>query len=565
MDTARKYENLLTKIINKIELNIGGLFSKFGSKLSWLANLINISHDDFVDSLNTNFNTKLNENVKSLYSGVNSSIVQGINDGWDLSNQKNDSLLKELPITINTRQKNDFYDKKESALNAFIEREINGFSLSENVWNKSEETVRNIKNAIKIGIKNGIGEEELAQYLTDYLKNPSETIRQADVKGVINEIKTEYRQGLYSNPLDNAIRLARTEINMAYKTADQERWKKLDFVVGYEVHLSKLHKSLQNGSVMKIKDICDILAGSYPKDFRFVGWHPNCRCYITPIIDVENKDRQEKVAKETKKIVDVPDNFKSWVADNEERIEKSKNKPFFITDNISIYNAIREEPHKLTLSEIETINSIFDSKITMQEYNNSTIKGADILQLDNELTIGAQKIGITFNSRKLTFEDNMVTIEYEAPNGLCSISRKIFTENGEIKAEHTFFELSDAQDSNGEYLYQGKGYSKTVMSAFYKQYKKIGVSEIEIGANLEIGGWCWAKYGFCLYNKSAIMNWLSKTERYARIKGVYEEMEDIINNFYKSPNTIDTPFPMNLLAKEKYKDILVVHLGVVSF
>lgn len=53
------------------------------------------------------------------------------------------------------------------------------------------------------------------------------------------------------------------------------------------------------------------------------------------------------------------------------------------------------------------------------------------------------------------------------------------------------------------------------------------------------------------------MNWLSKTERYARIKGVYEEMEDIINNFYKSPNTIDTPFPMNLLAKEKYKDILV--------
>ena len=28
-------------------------------------------------------------------------------------------------------------------------------------------------------------------------------------------------------------------------------------------------------------DICDELAGEYPKEFKFVGWHSHCRCFVT--------------------------------------------------------------------------------------------------------------------------------------------------------------------------------------------------------------------------------------------------------------------------------------------
>ena len=31
-------------------------------------------------------------------------------------------------------------------------------------------------------------------------------------------------------------------------------------------------------------DICDELKGDYPKDFKFTGWHPHCRCYATPLL-----------------------------------------------------------------------------------------------------------------------------------------------------------------------------------------------------------------------------------------------------------------------------------------
>ena len=62
--------------------------------------------------------------------------------------------------------------------------------------------------------------------------------------------------------------LERTEINMAYRKAEQERWKSFDFVVGYEVKIT------QNGK--HVEDICDCLKGKYRKDFKFMGWHPSC-------------------------------------------------------------------------------------------------------------------------------------------------------------------------------------------------------------------------------------------------------------------------------------------------
>ncbi|MBR3455746.1 MAG: hypothetical protein IKH26_10515 [Bacteroidaceae bacterium] len=44
-----------------------------------------------------------------------------------------------------------------------------------------------------------------------------------------------------SSSYKNARRLAATECNTAYRTADHERWQQMDFVVGQEVHLSGNH------------------------------------------------------------------------------------------------------------------------------------------------------------------------------------------------------------------------------------------------------------------------------------------------------------------------------------
>ena len=50
--------------------------------------------------------------------------------------------------------------------------------------------------------------------------------------------------------------------------------------MGYEVDVSPTDKYGRTRTV----DICDHMKGEYPKDFKFTGWHPNCRCVIHPII-----------------------------------------------------------------------------------------------------------------------------------------------------------------------------------------------------------------------------------------------------------------------------------------
>lgn len=563
---VKKYENELGKIISSNENIIEKLFSLYGIKIAQLANVINIDNGTFKDSLNKNFINKLSGVVTTLYNNIDVTIQNGITDSWALSNKKNDLALTELFTDKRLRSlpsdiKNKYYTKNEDALKAFVNREINGLTLSENVWDKSQENIANINAALRIGIGNGIGKDQLAEYLQQYLKNPSGTITEVDEKGIARTIKTPYQHGVYSNPKDNAKRLARTEINMAYRTADHERWQQFDFVVGIEIKTSGNHP---------FKDICDQLAGKYPKDFKFTGWHPNCRCYQVTILKTEkeieaDEERMRKGEKPTAKsdnsINDVPNEFKAWVDDNVNNIEKAKNKPYFIKDNEKYYEQAKTSPHQITPTEIRTIQKKFDTNITLDAYNNSAIKGADILRIDDELVKGAKKLGFDFNDKKLTFEEGDGKGVYIKYNGdKCKIERRVFVDrDGDKIAEHIKFDLSGDTDKEGHPLYQGKGYSKTVLSAFYNQYKKIGVDEIQTLANEDVGSWCWARYGFCTYDKYNVMHLLDSVERLAKAKGLFEVMVDIVNKFYESPNvTINTPFPMNLLTKDlRFKDILL--------
>ncbi len=94
-------------------------------------------------------------------------------------------------------------------------------------------------------------------------------------------------------------------------------------------------------------DICDTLAGRYPKDFVFTGWHPFCRCYVVPVLKTEEEvdaDMQRILRGEDplppsqseNAVEDVPDNFADWVRENEERIAAATDRgtlPYFIKDN----------------------------------------------------------------------------------------------------------------------------------------------------------------------------------------------------------------------------------------
>lgn len=100
---------------------------------------------------------------------------------------------------------------------------------------------------------------------------------------------------------------------------------------------------------MPLTDICDTLKGRYPKDFKFVGWHPHCRCHVVTILKTE-----EEMMRDTQRILNgeqplkgsvntvksVPSAFKDWVEEQADIIEKGGKLPYFIADNRKRVNKI---------------------------------------------------------------------------------------------------------------------------------------------------------------------------------------------------------------------------------
>ena len=295
------------------------------------------------------------ENLMSgLKSRIQSVVVNGIKSEWTLANNKNSELANrvfgENVGKLTQAQYRRYYSTNDAAREAFTQRKEGGLDLSQKVWRYTEQLKEEIEMGLDIGIRNGRSANEMNRDLRQYLRDPDRLFRRVrDEHGQLHLSKYAKayhpRQGVYRSSYKNARRLAATETNIAYRTADHLRWQQMDFVVGIEIHLSNNHTL--NGK--PFHDICDELQGRYPKDFVFRGWHPLCRCFATSILKT-----QEEMAADTRKMLngepingdsvnavnDVPQAFKDWVENNKERIEKAKSTPYFIRDNQNIVDNI---------------------------------------------------------------------------------------------------------------------------------------------------------------------------------------------------------------------------------
>ena len=296
--------------------------------------------------------------IESLMSGLKSSIetvvLNGIKAEWTLANNKNSELANRVfgnnVGKLTQAQYRRYYSTNDAARLAFQQRKVGGLNLSDRVWRYTNQFKEEIEMGLDIGIRNGRSADELSRDLRQYLKQPDKLFRRVrDEHGQLQLSKRAKAyhpgQGVYRSSYKNARRLAATETNIAYRTSDYIRWQQMDFVVGIEIHLSNNHTL--NGK--PFHDICDELAGKYPKDFKFTGWHPHCRCFATSILKTP-----EEIAADTQKMLngeptdsesvnrvrDVPQAFKDWIINNRDRIERAKSMPYFIADNHETVNNI---------------------------------------------------------------------------------------------------------------------------------------------------------------------------------------------------------------------------------
>lgn len=321
--------------------------------------------------------------LRALYSGVYNEIKGGVIAEWGNANKSCDALITSI---FGKKVKEDnhyarYFARNKESVDAFFKRksEYGGLNLSQRVWKYVGDFKTEMEMALSVAMGEGKSAATISREVRKYLQRPDMMFRRFRVKtgeqdifdadgnvvgkesvygrvwkrkvvdAVTGNVSWQtvklkdysFGRGVYRSSYKNAMRLARTETNMAYRSADQERWRQLDFVIGYRVVLSDNHPE---------PDICNDLSakrgekgsrGVYPKDFVFKGWHPQCRCYAVPILaDEKEFDKiQEAILNdepipESKSVIREPNKyFQDWWMKNKKRVAEAQSLPYWVKDN----------------------------------------------------------------------------------------------------------------------------------------------------------------------------------------------------------------------------------------
>lgn len=284
--------------------------------------------------------------TREMTQGLQLNIEQGDKEAWALSNTKNNAMVAAIvgKASVPKAVIDTWKAPNLAAMNAFIARKEAGMNLSQRVWNLAPQFKAEMELALETCIGRGMSAAEISREVRQYLNEPNRLFRSVrDEQGVLRLSKAAAAyhpgQGVYRSSYKNALRMTATENNIAYRTADHGRWNALPFVLGIEISTSNNHP---------VEDICDELAGRYPKDFKFTGWHPWCRCFAVAVLaDQKEMDAYTKAMmngddvsqwKFTGEVKDMPEGWNTWMTANAERIGKARSAgklPYFIKDNFT--------------------------------------------------------------------------------------------------------------------------------------------------------------------------------------------------------------------------------------
>lgn len=353
--------------------------------------------------------------LRTMYSRIYQIIRNGVEKEWLTANEHNDGLVKAIfgKHSIEDNHFARFFQRNMEAMNAFFARKTaSGLNLSQKVWKYTGIYKDELEDALDLAIGEGTPANRLATQIQKYLNDPDRFYRRFRVKIGENEDGTpiygriwkrrvfdaetgSYKwvdddprkyhpgRGVYRSSYRNAQRLARTETNIAYRTADYERWQQMDFVIGIEIKLSNNHPCA---------DICDDLKGVYPKNFKWSGWHPNCRCYQEPVLaspaEVDKMldkilDGESPASVPTEgKVSELPTQFTSWISDNEGRIKNATDNgtlPYFLRDNQKVINPpsplerAKERHAARTDEDVAAIKKAWNDRRATRKYGKSIL------------------------------------------------------------------------------------------------------------------------------------------------------------------------------------------------
>ncbi|SEA80286.1 ADP-ribosyltransferase exoenzyme [Prevotella sp. tc2-28] len=353
--TNEQKRKQLTAMFGAYSKRLETLYDKFIDRLTVIAHKSGVGVEDFLEkNVLYRFGNypELREELNEIFSDyVQKDMLAyraGITDGVALAYSHDNAVLSGFSILSNKA----ISQARNTAAETFIRNRLKtseGLNLSQLVWNYCSQTKAEfemaVSNVLADGLKKGTSAASLGLQVRQYLNNPDMMYRRyhrtvVDAQGnkkdvvkwrrrivdengkvrFVEEPLEKVGMGHYRSSKRNADRLMRTEINGAYHRANAERWQMEPFVIGIVIDLSPQHPA---------PDECDELAGRYPKDFIFTGWHPQCLCMSNPITiqGEEKKEFYRRLAAgedmsgyvSPNAVKDLPDRAKQWIDANRDK------------------------------------------------------------------------------------------------------------------------------------------------------------------------------------------------------------------------------------------------------
>lgn len=445
-------EQRLTKLLLQASGDLQKLYDKLIKELTKAtSNSVHAVSPDELYTIAKACTPTEKERVQALldaYSSTLGSLIkQGITRAVLLS-----ANIQQKALSAYTRmQGKEVDDWRESTAKAFINSRMKrdgGLNLSDRVWNYTQQTKAEFElamsQALENGIKQGISAESLGRQIRQYLNNPDMMYRRyhlkkamadgtkrdvvewrrrvIDEQGKVRFVKEDLAHvgtGVYRSARQNALRLTITETNMAYNYANCERWSSEPYVLGIRIRLSANHPE---------EDICDELAGDYPKDFMWRGWHPRCRCSMSSILIDRNSEewkylrslpeKEYRAYKSPNLVPNAPDKFSKWCERNADKLDLARENgtlPYFVRDNQKVVSDLLGWKEKQAIK-----HGYMGTKLGRKEANEAYKYYVDSkpIKLSDEQKKNVQEIakemGITKNITPMTF--------FEANNGRANVN-----------------------------------------------------------------------------------------------------------------------------------------------
>jgi hypothetical protein len=572
MPNISKYDLLHAQNVNKYADKVRNYYLKAIKEISKLSNNINLNaNSELYLKAQGNINEQINNVLKELQNNVYGTTVEGINSEWDLAVEKNNELaqklygkdLKDLPkeyrekyLSNNALAKENFLMRKNGA----------GLGLSDLVWNNTKQLKQELELALEVGIGKGQSAQSIAKDIKQYLNDPDKLFRRVRNKenGVLRLSKAAQSyhpgQGRYRSSYKNALRLTRNETNFSYEGSNHLKQQQQDFIVGIEIRTSPQHREADDKGGIN----CTALQGKYPKEFNFTyKWHVNCKCMSLNILKTKeelSKDvdlilsGKEPLKTSENLVSDLPNHYTSYLKDNEKKWNGYKNPPRTFENNKSLFRQAKNGG-----------DYVFDENSLTNYLNNtfgSTLNRVPIFNIDKE---HYQKVMGNFNVEQLIKDlhsdlapfGGMDVTSFSLLQGSLSMDLKIFGMiNGkDFNMSRTFYKDKSLIHNYFELHkdIQGGGISKVIFRDFYKQYQNGNFNKIEVGANIDVGGYTWGRYGFeCELEQ---VSYLIKS-RFQNNEILHNKYLDIFDNWIINNPTKDY-FPMNLLCNKETQQYML--------